>query len=84
MANEGADRRRKGVIGGSLLIAYGVLGAIWDYYRDSTSMDYFAKGYAMKGAVLHLVLFGLAGLCVIGWYRRDPGDTNDGGGDRRY
>jgi len=71
MNDETARRRRKGLISGGLLIGWGVVGAIWSYYRDRNSMDFFAMGYAMRGAITHFVLFGIAGLCVIGWYFRD-------------
>ncbi len=74
MDEETARRRRKGLIGGGLLIGWGVVGAIWSYFRDRYSMDFFAMGYAMQGAILHFVLFGIAGLCVIGWYFRDNRD----------
>ena len=81
MADGKAQRRKKGLIGGSLLIAYGLIGAVYSYYRDRTSMDYFAMGYAVRGAITHAVLFGFAGLCVIGWYCRDQQDIRD---DRDY
>ena len=69
---------RKGVKPGLALIAYGLIGGIYDYYRDSTSMDFFATGYALQGAVLHAILFSVAGLAVIGWYRlTDPQNPSD-------
>jgi len=63
---------------GLALIAYGLLGGVYDYYRDSTSMDFIAANMAAKGAILHAVLFTMAGLVMIGWHRlRDPQNPND-------
>ena len=70
--DEEQRRRNKGLVIGGLFIAYDVLGGLWDYVRDSNSMDFFAMGYALKGAFLHAVLFSLAGLAVIAWYRLKP------------
>jgi hypothetical protein len=64
---------RKGTKPGLALIAYGLIGGVYDYYRDSTSRDFYASGNAVQGAILHAVPFSLAGLAVIGWYRlHDP------------
>ncbi len=56
------------LIVGSLFIAYGLLGAVYDFFRNSNSLDFFAKNYAVRGAILHAVLFCGAGLAVMGWY----------------
>lgn len=58
----------RGLIIGSLFIAYGLLGGVYDYIRDSNALDFFARGYAVQGAILHAVLFCGAGLAVMGWY----------------
>ena len=83
MTDDKSQRRKKGLVGGSLLIAYGLIGAVYSYYRDRTSMDFFAMGYAMRGAITHAGLFGIAGLCVIGWYYRDQQADRDYRGDPR-
>jgi cytochrome c-type biogenesis protein CcmE len=61
------EKRRRLTIGGLVVIAYALISAVYMYYRDRYSMDYFAMGYAMKGAVVHAVLFGLVGLGMIAW-----------------
>jgi hypothetical protein len=61
------EKRRKMTIGGLVVIALGLVTAVYQYFRDRDSMDYFAMGYALKGAVLHAVLWGLIGLGMIAW-----------------
>ncbi len=67
--------RRKAMIGGVGLIAYGLLGGLYNYWRDSNSMDFFSMSYAVQGAVTHALLFGVVGLAFIAWSRR--GDTDN-------
>ena len=69
------EQRRTWFRSGLALIAYGIVGGLYQYWHDSTSMDFFAMDYAVKGGVTHAVLFGLAGLAFIGWSRRR--DTDD-------
>jgi hypothetical protein len=63
-----AQRQRKGLIGGGLLIAYGIIGAFISYYRDSNSFNLIDMLDAGQFAVLHAVIWTIAGLCVMGWY----------------
>jgi hypothetical protein len=67
MPNMTPEKRRKATIGGIGVIAYALISAVYMYFRDRDSLDYFAKGYAMKGAVIHTVLWGLVGLGLIAW-----------------
>lgn len=67
--------RRKALIGGIGLIAYGILGGLYSYWRDSNSMDFFAMSYAVQGAVTHALLFGVVGLGFIAWSRRRETDS---------
>jgi hypothetical protein len=71
MSDMTPEKRRKLTIGGLVVIAYALISAVYMYFRDRDSMDYFAMGYAMKGAVLHAVLFGLLGLGMIAWAKKN-------------
>jgi hypothetical protein len=64
------EKRRRLTIGGLVVVAYALISAVYRYFQDRDSLDYFAMGYAMKGAVLHVVLFGLIGLGMIAWARK--------------
>ncbi len=61
--------RTRGMIGGLAIVAYGLASAVYGYYRDLDSMDFATMAAAPDYAVLHVVLFGLAGLGVIAWFR---------------
>ena len=61
------ERRRTLTRGGLVVIALGLISAVYMYFRDRDSMDYFAMGYALKGAVIHFVLWGVIGLGMIAW-----------------
>ena len=73
MADQAADKRRKGTIAGLCLIAFGIAGAIIRYVQDSDSFDFVSMIEAGNFAVLHLVLWTVAGLGVIAWYQLMPG-----------
>ena len=60
--------KTKGLLNAALLVAWGWLGAIYLYFRDKGSMDYSAMSNALQGAILHAVLFTVAGLLVLAWY----------------
>lgn len=66
------ERRRKGTIGGLIFIVLGILSAPIIYVLDSSSFDYIRMDNAVTFAVLHAVLWCVAGLLVILWYNRDP------------
>jgi prolipoprotein diacylglyceryltransferase len=68
---EAERQRRIGRIIAAAFIGYGVIGGLYLYVRDSTSFDFFAVGYALEGALVHAVLFSLAGLLLMAWrYRK--------------
>lgn len=74
MDEEKIKRRRKGQKIAGAIAVYGVLSAIWGYYRDRDSVDFITMSNAWDYVILHLVLYGLAALLVLGWYFRDPTD----------
>jgi hypothetical protein len=76
MADQQADKRRKGTIAGLCLIAFGIVGAIIGYVRDFNSFDIIRMIEAGNYAMVHLVLWTIAGLAVIGWYRLKPADDD--------
>ncbi len=67
MADEPAAKRNKGMIFGFCLIAFGIAGAIVGYVQDSGSFDIIRMTEAGNYAMLHLVLWTIAGLAVIAW-----------------
>jgi hypothetical protein len=81
MADEVADKRRKGTIAGLCLIGFGVAGAIVGYMQDSGSFDVVRMIEAGNFAMLHLVLWTFAGLAVIAWYQLQPGASDRGTDD---
>lgn len=86
MTKANSDNRKKGVLGGLALIAFGVVGAIAGYVDDTDSFDYLRMGLAKHYAILHLVLWTVVGFGVILWYTRPPNDelpfeTRDGNRD---
>jgi hypothetical protein len=74
MAKANSDNRKKGTLGGLALIAFGIVGAIVGYFSDIDSFDYLRMSAAKDYAILHLVLWTLAGLGIILWYNRPPDD----------
>lgn len=70
MDKEAQRRRLRGRIVAALFIGYGVIGGIYFYVRDSTSLDSVSMAYAAKGAILHAGLFSLAGLALMAWHYR--------------
>jgi len=76
MADQAADKRRKGTIAGLCLIAFGIVGAIIGYIQDPGSFDIVRMIEAGNFAVLHLALWTVAGLRVIAWYQFLPGDRS--------
>lgn len=72
-------RNKKTLYAGFLFLAYAVGGAIYDYLRDSTSLDFGTRDIALQGAELHLFLWGVGGLGLIIWSYRDAGSDDAGG-----
>jgi hypothetical protein len=83
--DDAARKRKKGTWWGLALIAFGLLGALVSYWQDSHSFDYLKMSIAKDYAILHAVIWTVAGLVVIAWHNRPPGDaspfdnTDDGG-----
>jgi len=83
MAERTPQQRSIGVVCGLALIAYGVVGAIYQYVSDVTSA--YTAGDALFLALMHVVLFGVGGGLVIAWAtdyrpqsilsRNDDGDS---------
>jgi hypothetical protein len=75
-----AQRQRKGLIVGGAMIAFGIVSAIFSYYRDSGSFNVVDMIHAGDFAILHVVLWTIAGLFVMAWYSISPvpRDRNDG------
>ena len=67
-------KRRKGTWAGIALIGFGLIGAVISYIQDSNSFDITSMMHAKDFAILHAVLWGVAGLIVILWYNRPPPD----------
>ncbi len=74
MAKANSDDRKKGILAGLALIAFGVVGAIAGYVSDTESLDYLTMGLAKDYAIQHLVLGTIAGLGIILWYNRPSDD----------
>jgi hypothetical protein len=69
-----SQKRRKGTIGGLAMIVFGLISAIWVYVGDSSSLDFFRMMNATYFAIVHVVLWTIAGLIIILWYNRPPPD----------
>ena len=76
------QKRRKGTWAGVAMIALGLAGAVISYFQDSNSFDFFKMMHAKDFAILHAVLWGIAGLIVILWYNRPPPDPTAPYSDR--
>jgi len=76
MAEKAADKRRKGTYGGLALIAFGLISSFVVYYNDSHSMEIVRMMEAKNYAILHAVLWTIAGVGVILWYNRPPPDDD--------
>ncbi len=71
------DNRKRGTWVGIGMIVLGALGALVGYVQDGDSLDYLRMMRAGDFAILHLVLWTIAGLLVIGWYNL-PTTTSNG------
>ena len=72
-----ARKRRKGTWTGLALIAFGLIGAVVSYFQDVHSFDYLKMMHAKDFAILHAVIWTIAGLVVIAWHNRPPPDPAD-------
>ena len=71
--------KSKGVRIAVICAVLGWVGAVILYVHDKSSIDPFDREYALKGALVHGVLWTLGGLAVLGWYRQKenrPFDEN--------
>ncbi len=66
------DNRKRGTLVGIGMIALGALGAVVAYFQDDDSLDFVHMMHAGDFAIVHLVLWTIAGFLVIGWYNRPP------------
>ena len=76
--DEAAAKRKKRTYGGLAMIAFGVIGAIVGYFQDRGSFDIIRMLEAKDFAILHLVIWTIAGLGVIAWANKPPDDNGDG------
>jgi len=76
-AEEAAAKRKKRTYVGLGFIAFGVIGAIFGYFQDRNSFDLIRMMEAKDYAILHLVIWTVAGLLFIAWANRPPDDNND-------
>jgi|HubBroStandDraft_6_1064221.scaffolds.fasta_scaffold1052975_2 hypothetical protein len=53
-------------LAGSAVLVFGIVTAIYGYYRDDNSMDFEAITHATDGAILHAVLWSIvAGIVFL-------------------
>ena len=74
---EAARKRKRGTRGGIAMIVFGVLSAFVVYYQDSNSFEISRMMLAKDYAILHAVLWGIAGLVLILWANRPPQDKTN-------
>ena len=77
VAHEAAAKRKKRTYAGLSMIAFGVIGAIIGYFNDKASFDFIRMLKAKNYAILHLVIWTIAGLGFIAWANKPPDDGND-------
>ena len=67
------SRRRYMIWIGLAVIAYGCVSGLISYYQDSHSFDVAQMWGAEHNAWTNVIIFGLVGLGIIGWYTIGPG-----------
>ena len=77
--DKAAAKRKARTYMGLGMIAFGVIGAVVGYINDSGSFDIIRMLEAKNFAILHLMIWTIAGLAFIGWANLPPDDDNDGG-----
>jgi hypothetical protein len=75
--DEAAAKRKKRTYAGLALIAFGVIGAVIGYFNDKASFDIIRMLEAKNYAILHLVIWTIAGLGLIAWANKPPDDDGD-------
>ena len=78
--DEAEAKRKKRTYAGLAMIAFGVIGAIIGYFNDRASFDIIRMLNAKDYAVLHLVIWTIAGLGFIAWANK-PADDDDNNND---
>ena len=79
--DEAAAKRKKRTYAGLAMIAFGVVGAIVGYFNDKASFDIIRMLEAKNYAILHLVIWTVAGLGFIAWANKPPDDDDDNAGN---
>lgn len=77
-AKKAALKRKMRTYMGLGMIAFGVIGAVVGYVRDSESFDLITMLEAKNYAIVHLVIWTIGGLACIGWARLPPDGDDDG------
>ena len=67
------SRRRNMIWIGVWVIAFGCVAGLISYYQDTHSFDIAQMWGAAHNAWTDVVVFGLVGLGIIGWYTIGPG-----------
>jgi hypothetical protein len=79
--DEAAAKRKKRTYVGLAMIAFGVIGAVVGYFNDKASFDIMRMLEAKDFAILHLVIWTIAGLGFIAWANKPPDDDGDRNGN---
>jgi hypothetical protein len=79
--DEAAAKRKKRTYVGLAMIAFGVIGAVVGYFNDKASIDIIRMLEAKDFAILHLVIWTIAGIGLIAWANKPPDDGGDGNGN---
>jgi hypothetical protein len=79
--DEAAAKRKKRTYAGLAMIAFGVIGAVIGCVQDKASFDIIRMLEAKNYAILHLVIWTIAGLGFIAWANKPPDDDGDNGGN---
>jgi hypothetical protein len=64
MMDDWTTKQKRGTYAGAALIALGLITAVIGYVNDSDSLNFDAG----RNAILHAVLWTIAGAVVIGWH----------------
>jgi hypothetical protein len=71
-----SSRRKKGILTGLIFLVWGIVGAFFVYQQDVNSLDFIRIMNATTYAILHAVLWGVAGASLIIWYSVGPGSED--------
>lgn len=64
----GITKQSRGLFVGGIMIAWGILGALWIYFRDSDSLDLDAP----QNAIVHAAIWVTIGCGIVAWYASAP------------